>query len=578
MRRSKLTVWAAWAVGALLFGTLVYSQGKPPAPRVGPGGVAVAAQNGTADGGVALSIGEFETTGRLDLYVDSPGNDSNACTGPGASACASIAGACSKIPKVVRDPVFVNIDGGNWFGAHCVGYDFSQPHSVDAGAYIYFKGEALQFANTGDGGTLGVVGMANSCTGSSGTYGFGTITEKNDGGTGWTTDALKTYWVEILTGTAAGTRRLIMSNTASTITTDGTITACANGDTFAIRDFATRVTAGPMLPAGAGGVAAALPTLMLVGATGSGNRIWGTSSTNNGGNFFFEDIDFQAPSNGVAFSVMGPASDVTLNRCALRAATTGTAFGSNGNTAGMSWSRLAFATSLIQGGTGILFRTNYTHLVNASPTIYFQTGTYIQSANTSAANHALALGTSTNFSNSLVELTAASGNSSAIQVLAPYGELSFGSGAIKCNPAANQNGIVNNDTGPGNSGTGNGKGNVAFAGGTIDGCWNGYVAAGPTRTMEASGGTIQYSANSVQLARGAKWFNTFATTTITNVQDGGATNEVLLDSDPWTLAQIKGTGDAGFLSSTGTPLDAGGNGTGTPQYVCNGLGTCFYAD
>src|ERR1700730_5312964 len=82
----------------------------------------VASSAATAGGqGAGPERGAF-TDADLNLYVDTAGNDANDCTGPGASACATIQGAVDKVPKRIRHNVTITVGIGHFAGAVIEGF------------------------------------------------------------------------------------------------------------------------------------------------------------------------------------------------------------------------------------------------------------------------------------------------------------------------------------------------------------------------------------------------------------------------------------------------------------------------
>ena len=65
-----------------------------------------------AGGGFDFSFPSYQTSAALTLYLDPAGNDSNACTASGASACLTWAGILSKLPQFLRNDVTINVAAG----------------------------------------------------------------------------------------------------------------------------------------------------------------------------------------------------------------------------------------------------------------------------------------------------------------------------------------------------------------------------------------------------------------------------------------------------------------------------------
>ena len=91
-----------------------------------------------ASQGAGSERGAF-TDADLDLYVDLVGNDASDCTGPGASACATIQGALDKVPKRLRHVVTVTVASGNYAGFVVEGFEV-HPAWRTSGAGMIIQG------------------------------------------------------------------------------------------------------------------------------------------------------------------------------------------------------------------------------------------------------------------------------------------------------------------------------------------------------------------------------------------------------------------------------------------------------
>jgi hypothetical protein len=193
--------------------------------------------------GATIAWQPMVTTGDLTLYVDPLGNDSNAGTASGASACLTIQGAINKIPKIVKHRVLINVAAGNYAAFNLSGITFDT--TGQSAGYIEFLGvmvNATLAAGSATGtATSGTAGTASTAT-------FGTLTDTSQT---WTVNALKGLMVEILTGTGNGVTNMrpIISNTADTITIAGTWTAPVAGSTYAIRDWGSVINSTITMPA-----------------------------------------------------------------------------------------------------------------------------------------------------------------------------------------------------------------------------------------------------------------------------------------------------------------------------------------
>lgn len=196
-------------------------------------GAVVAVAAPPAIGGTRSSVltSQLQTSAALNLFVDSTGNDGNACTSSGTAACLTIQGAIDKIPKYVKHPVTVTVGSGNFAGATITGFNVQWPADPAVGSYILLQGTWANVSPaTGTATGTATAGSAGSVVT------FGTLT---DSGQTWTTDNLKGKFVRIATGTGANQRKVIASNTATAITIVGTWTAPASGSTYVIEEPAT---------------------------------------------------------------------------------------------------------------------------------------------------------------------------------------------------------------------------------------------------------------------------------------------------------------------------------------------------
>jgi hypothetical protein len=204
---------------------------------------AVAQGHGLAGGGLtsggspgALLATDYATTAALNLYVDSTGSDSNACTASGSSACLTIQGAVNKVPKLIRHPVLITVGAGSFAGAYVDGHkiDNGYANNPSAGAYLEIQG-TLQTATPATGTATGTA--TGGSAGSTST--FGTLVH---GGQTWTVNDLRGKLV-----TVGSTTRVIQSNTADTITVVGTWTN-PNGSAYTIKDWSTVINTAVDLP------------------------------------------------------------------------------------------------------------------------------------------------------------------------------------------------------------------------------------------------------------------------------------------------------------------------------------------
>lgn len=164
--------------------------------------------------GGALLKKQYQTSAAVTLYVDGTlGADTNPCTASGASACATINGAISKLPDRIRHDVTINVAAGTYAEEINLleGQRFEGVNTSSATAY-----RSVRLSLTGAALTTYTPAAGNS----SGTFtaparsgGFVTVTDASQG---LTVDALRGRFITF-TGTGGGTY-VISENTATTIT------------------------------------------------------------------------------------------------------------------------------------------------------------------------------------------------------------------------------------------------------------------------------------------------------------------------------------------------------------------------
>ena len=197
---------------------------------------------------------QLRTTAALDLYVDPGGNDNSACTSA-AAPCATIEGACGKIPNDVCHLVTVTVDAGSYAGGcHLIGKRQCAGSSWSAPGQVVIRGVLSTYAPADGGtgaGTLSSVSNGSNCTESVFT----------DSAAAWNTNELQGKLFDISSGTGAATGYTwpIVSNTATAVTIAGIpITNPTAGSGYIIKERATIITAalsdtivssGPPIPA-----------------------------------------------------------------------------------------------------------------------------------------------------------------------------------------------------------------------------------------------------------------------------------------------------------------------------------------
>lgn len=170
------------------------------------------------------------------LYVDPAGSDSNSCTGSGTSACATLSGALAKLAKDVNIATTINVAPGT--------YNESQPIV-----------EHYRFGANGGLSIVGAMGAhspsSGSATGAVTTYSstLGTASAKlSDSGQAWGVDELRGRTLTMTSGSANGQRRLIASNTATSVTlVQGFSVSPTGGDTYELQTPVSVFTNGMLI-------------------------------------------------------------------------------------------------------------------------------------------------------------------------------------------------------------------------------------------------------------------------------------------------------------------------------------------
>lgn len=201
--------------------------------------------------GGALKKRAYQTYGAMTLYVDPTGSDSGACTGTGTSACATINGAFAKLPKNIRHVVTVNIAAGTYASAVTLsGLAFS-----DAGSLIV-QGSLTNLTPT----TGSATGTITSYTGMDyTTTSLGTLT---DNGQTWTADEFKGAILTITSGAASGQSRIVVGNTATSLSLNSSVTGLAAGATYALQLPSSIFTGNWSINGISGGTSATSPVLL----------------------------------------------------------------------------------------------------------------------------------------------------------------------------------------------------------------------------------------------------------------------------------------------------------------------------
>src|SRR5574342_140419 len=192
-----------------------------------------------------LRIPQYQTTGTLNLFIESTGSDINNCISA-STPCLTIQAAINKVPKYIKHPVTVTVGTGNFTGARISGFMFDAA-SDTTGAYLLVQG-TMSLSTLASGVNTGTIASATAGTASSTTYATFTVT-----GAGWTINDLAGRFVRLDTGTGAGQTRVIVSNTATVATIAGawstTGSTPTGTTTFSIVEPGTSITTRANLPA-----------------------------------------------------------------------------------------------------------------------------------------------------------------------------------------------------------------------------------------------------------------------------------------------------------------------------------------
>lgn len=269
-----------------------------------------------------------QTSGPVTYFVNaSGGSDANACT-QSTDACLTIQGAVNKIPKTLEDLVTVSIAEGSYAGFYVSGFTQDLGHRP-ATAGLYFTG-TLTDTDTGT--------ATGGSTGSNGVFGTLTDTSKS-----WTPDQQQGRLLALTSGTGAPATRVVVSNTATTLTIAGTwSTAPVSGTAYALRDSAT-VVSGPIdTPPSGTESAVAGAQLVLI----AGNAINYRNSA-----LAFQNLKF-APPSGSAMKVNdGSAVRVSSSQFALNGGS-GLVVGDSTNLASGASVRAVDSSFIDSGSTG----------------------------------------------------------------------------------------------------------------------------------------------------------------------------------------------------------------------------------
>lgn len=192
------------------------------------------------DGGILISgfLPITATIVPMTLYMDPAGSDSNACTNADAG-CLTFTGIYSKLPKVIDSAIAVNVAAGNYaFDSRLDGISWGTVASVQTGAAagsITVEGPPMATFTPDAGSATG------SITAITATVAPLPIT--TDSTQSWAVNSLRGRFMTITSGALNGLSRVIVANTATTVTTmPWGATAPTVGVTYALQTPAAIIT------------------------------------------------------------------------------------------------------------------------------------------------------------------------------------------------------------------------------------------------------------------------------------------------------------------------------------------------
>lgn len=191
---------------------------------------ALALAQPTVTRGGGLKKRQYQTYGNMTLYVDPTGRDSGACTGTGTSACATVQGALDKLPRFLRHNVVINIAAGTYASAiNLSGFTFVPTGSTFA--TLTLQGSTWSNITPATGTATGTLTGVVASTTTPMT--FSVVTDSTQT---WTPGELKGSYLTATSGANSGASRVIVDNTATTISLNTTTTSIfAVGTTYAIQ-------------------------------------------------------------------------------------------------------------------------------------------------------------------------------------------------------------------------------------------------------------------------------------------------------------------------------------------------------
>lgn len=432
-----------------------------------------------------LSKPGYVTQATATYFVDPTGNDNGACTSSGTGACLTPDGVMAKLPFNIAHAITVNVAAGTY----AVTMNVSNFNFV--GGSITFTGPSTTNATVATGSATG------SLTSVSNTAAPATVL--TDSGQTWTVDNLRGMYLEMTSGAANGVRRVIMANTATTVTLAQSFSVAPSAaDTYAIRVPAANMQALVMSRNNVSGNQAAVVTIsgidysragIACNINGFNGRVDLTTvrcrSTSSAVGLIMTAIGTSSLTNVYGTSTTGSAA--TFTRAALGVVTGGFPYFASAVTTGTSGAVLFSTGSITAGG--------------------------ISAENTSSSGNAFAVS-----SGSALGTASTSGN----QFSARCASGSSGSGIFVSGGTANLDNVT-----------------------TVN-CSNGYLVSGTSSTVNISTAavlnthTIGFNIN----AGGKVNINSAFTPTFTTV-----TNEAQVESEN-TAVLVGGFTGFGFVNPT----------------------------
>jgi hypothetical protein len=185
-------------------------------PQFTGAGVSVQGQITQTQDGIEANVAT-QTSGDIDLYVETTGSDSNDCLSSG-NACLTIKEAVSRIPKHANHDVTVTVGSGTFTGFLLEGF------------HIGFEGSLV---------VQGTLGNFSPATGTAaGTADGGDTDTCTDSGQSWTTDDLKGKLALV-----NSEYRPILSNTGTSFEVLGAFSATCNGKAYVVQEQKTTLNA-----------------------------------------------------------------------------------------------------------------------------------------------------------------------------------------------------------------------------------------------------------------------------------------------------------------------------------------------